>query len=288
MSKENAPSSSITTQHQERHLKILILSPHRADAAFSLSIAIQNWLLARHTVTILNVFTRSRHAPYSDAAFVHENDELSYVSAMRRREDELFLRRITQDLPKGSKNNLRMIDLNLKDAPIRLRCAAEAVCNTLVNPADPAIEKIRKALARQIESGAVDALVIPAALGSHVDHLTVREAASSFTSGRLAVFYEDLPYAGTHPSAAADLDALRATATEQPLQPVLCQSASAVDRKRALVLGYASQIDSEAADIISSFAARYNNGERLWTAGESKLGVSAQTHGWNLQWMGAP
>ena len=77
-------------------LKILVLSPHRDDAAFSLSIAITNWLTARHSVIVLNVFTRSRYAPFSDAAFVHENDELSYVSAMRLREDEHFLRRITQ------------------------------------------------------------------------------------------------------------------------------------------------------------------------------------------------
>ena len=88
---------------KEPHLKILILSPHRDDAAFSLSIAITNWLTARHTVTILNVFTRSRHAPYSDAGFVHENDELSYVSAMRLREDEHFVRRITEKLPKASR-----------------------------------------------------------------------------------------------------------------------------------------------------------------------------------------
>src|ERR1700744_1500430 len=114
----------------EPHLKILILSPHRDDAAFSLSIAITNWLVARHNVTIFNVFTRSRYAPYSDAGFVHENDQISYVSAMRLREDELFVRRITEILPKGLKNNLHMVDLNLKDAPIRLRIPLEELSDT--------------------------------------------------------------------------------------------------------------------------------------------------------------
>ena len=223
-----------------------------------------NWLIARHTITLLNVFTRSRHAPYSDAAFVHENDELSYVSAMRLREDELFVRRITQDLPKGSKSNLRMADLNLKDAPIRLRCTAEAVCNTPVNPADPAIEKIRKALTQRSESGAMEALVLPAALGSHVDHLTVREAALPFTSARPTAFYEDLPWAATQPNPAADLETLRTTAPEDSLSPVLCQADSFVERKRNLVLGYASQVDAETGDVISSFASRYGEGERLW------------------------
>jgi len=250
----------------EPHLKILILSPHRDDAAFSLSIAITSWLTARHTVTILNVFTRSRYAPYSDAAFVHENDELSYVSAMRLREDELFVRRITETLPKGLKNGLRMIDLNLKDAPIRLRIPLEELSDTPVDPADHAIEKIRKSLTKLSETGAMEALVLPAALGNHVDHLTVREAAMSFTRSLHTAFYEDLPYATTHPSAATDLESLREAAAErnEPLSPVIYRITSAIERKQKLVLGYASQIDTEAGILISNFATRYNDGERLW------------------------
>jgi LmbE family N-acetylglucosaminyl deacetylase len=253
--------------HQEQPLKIFILSPHRDDAAFSLSIAITAWLRSRHTVTILNVFTRSRYAPYSDAAFVHENDELSYVSAMRLREDELFLRRIKETLPKGLKNNLHMHDLHLKDAPIRLRIPLEELSDIPVNPTDPAVEKIRKALARQSEAGAMEALVLPGALGNHIDHLTVREAAISFTMGIPAAFYEDLPYATTHPSAATDLESLRGSAEQrnEPLTAVIYQIESAIERKRKLVLGYASQIDDEAGALISNFATRYNGGgERLW------------------------
>jgi LmbE family N-acetylglucosaminyl deacetylase len=252
--------------HQELHLKILILSPHRDDAAFSLSIAITHWLTARHTVTILNVFTRSRYAPYSDAGFVHENDELSYVTAMRLREDEAFLRRITQSLPKGLKNHVHMADLNLKDAPIRLRIPLEEVSDTPVNPADSAIEKIRKALTKQSEAGAMEALVIPAALGNHVDHLTVRKAAQPFTANLPTAFYEDLPYATTHPSAATDLEALREAAMERndPLTSATYQFESAIQLKRKLVLGYASQIDDETGTLIANFAERYNGGERLW------------------------
>jgi LmbE family N-acetylglucosaminyl deacetylase len=263
---------------KEQQLKILILSPHRDDAAFSLSIAITNWLTARHAVTILNVFTRSRYAPYSDAAFVHENDQLSYVSAIRLREDEHFLRRITETLPKGLKSNLHMADLNLKDAPIRLRIPLEQLSDTPANPTDPAIEKIRKALAKQSESGAMEALVLPAALGKHVDHLTVREAALPLVSSIPAAFYEDLPYATTHPSAATDLESLRESAEQrhEPLSPVLYQLESAVERKRKLILGYASQIDDEAGTLISEFATRYNGGERLW-ANHAWLGAFAST-----------
>jgi LmbE family N-acetylglucosaminyl deacetylase len=103
-------------------------------------------------------------------------------------------------------------------------------------------------------------------LGKHVDHLTVREAAMPFASAIPAAFYEDLPYATTHPSAATDLEFLRESAAKRndPLSPVLYQIESAVERKRKLILGYASQIDEDSANLIADFATRYSGGERLW------------------------
>ncbi len=250
-------------------MKILVLGPHRGDAAFSLAVSMGNWLAAGHRVTILNVFSRSLYAPYSDAEFVHENDRLSYVSAMRRREDEHFLQQMTRDLSKAAKANLQMVDLNLKDAPLRLRCAQEDVCDLEVNPEDPAIGKLRKALDQRIAAGDVEALVLPLALGEHVDHLTVRAAALPLTTELPSAFYEDLPYAATHPSAATDLQALREETGARllgELRPVLNQrSGSGWDWKRRLILGYASQIDDDEAAGVGEFAARYEGGgERLW------------------------
>lgn len=251
-----------------RTLKILILSPHRDDAAFSLTLAIHQWLLARHTVTVLNVFTRSRFAPYSDAAFVHENDELSYVSAMRLREDQLWVRRIQESLPKGLKSHLQLAEVNLKDAPIRLRVPIEQVCTTAVDLADPItarpVEKIRRTLTRMADEGAMDALVLPAAMGNHVDHLIVREAAQPFTTNRPTAWFEELPYAVTHTTAQADLEALRTAAVDRgedltELRTLGEESTdTVVARKRKLILNYASQIDEEAADIIAGAP------ERLW------------------------
>ena len=185
---------------------------------------------------------------------------------MRLREDEHFIRRITQNLPKGLKNHLHMVDLNLKDAPIRLRIPLEELSDTPVNSEDHAIEKIRKALTKQSEAGTMEALVLPAALGNHIDHLTVREAALPVAAGLPYAFYEDLPYATTHPSAATDLEALREAAEQrdEPLSPVVSRMELAVEYKRRLVLGYASQIDDEVGTLISNFATRYEGGERLW------------------------
>jgi hypothetical protein len=208
---------------------------------------------------------------------------------MRLREDELFLQRLTQPLSRAHKAHLHMADLNLKDAPIRLRIPDDALYDTAVNSEDPAIEKIRKALTRQSELDNLEALVLPAALGHHVDHITVREAALPFTATLPSAFYEDLPYAASHPSVAADLDALQNASAEigQPLTPILyptqrpaqseslpeaegeaqsaaTEQAKRIARKRRLVLGYASQIDEEAATLIANFATRYHAAERLW------------------------
>jgi hypothetical protein len=240
------------------------------------------WLTAGHTVTLLNVFTRSLHAPYSDADFVHENDRLSYVSAMRLREDELFVQRITHELPRNLKTHLSMLDLNLKDAPIRLRCDNDAVCNTPVNPEDPAIEKIRRALTRQAEAGNIDALILPLALGGHVDHLTVREAAIPFTAGQASAFYEDLPYAAAL-NGFTTLHSLPAENTpdmQDALTPVLCKASEAFAFKRHLVLAYPSQIDETEANVIADFAVSYDGAERLWAnaawlaiAGSAQLSI---------------
>ena len=211
------------------------------------------WLAARHTITILNVFTRSLVAPYSDADFAHPNDRLSYVSAMRRREDELFLHHIPGAKGSPTPSNILMVDLNLKDAPLRLRCTEDELHTLPVNPEDPAIEKIRKALTKQLEVGSADAIVLPLGLGRHVDDLTVREAALPLADSLPAAFYEDLP------------GAISPFEDPAALTPVFSNpTANAIEAKRRLVLGYASQIHDQAGEAIASFANRYNQRERLW------------------------
>ncbi len=185
---------------------------------------------------------------------------------MRLREDELFVQRMTQNLQRTHKTHFKMVDLNLKDAPIRLRCPLDRICDTPVNPEDPSIEKIRKALGRQAEAGNLEALALPLALGNNVDHLTVRDAALPLSTSLPSAFYEDLPYAATHAAGAAALESLSDTFSSyhQPLSPVLCGMDNAVEFKRHLALGYASQIEEEEANVISGFAQRYNGAERLW------------------------
>ena len=246
-------------------MNVLVLSPHRDDAAFSLGLAIKGWLAAGHRVTVLGVFTRSLNAPFSDADTVHPNDLLSYVSAMRRREDAEFLKLMP---------GLNMIDLNLKDAPLRLRCTVEELHTLAPSPDDKAIAKIHKALAKLSAEHAVDAILLPLALGHHVDHLVVRNAALAFAAAHACAFYEDLPDAiqigiEIDLSATAELNALQESRLfVDAISPVILlatkESAAASKAKRRIVSVYASQIDYLTTEAISNFSADYSGGERVW------------------------
>lgn len=255
-------------------MNILVLSPHRDDAAFSVSLSILHWLSAGHRVTIFNVFTRSLYAPYSDAESVHENDRLSYVSALRKKEDEKFLLQMA---------GAEMVDLNIKDAPIRLHCDASIVCDMEVDPNDTCIPKIRKGLAKLTESAnAPTALVLPLGLGHHVDHRTARDASLPLTTEMPCAFYEELPYA-TRQGVQVDLSRFRegiATRLHEELYPVLCHGTHTRpnELKKRIAQIYVSQIDSELVETISGFSHRYQGAERLWAndawlkvAGENKL-----------------
>lgn len=251
-------------------MNILVLSPHRDDAAFSLSLSILHWLSVGHRVTLFNVFTRSLYAPYSDAESIHENDRLGYVSALRKKEDQKFL----QQIPGAT-----MVDLNIKDAPIRLQCDSSIVCDMDVDPEDTCIPKIRKGLLKLAESAhAPTALVLPLGLGHHVDHRTARDASLPLSAEMPCAFYEELPYA-TRNGVNVDLSRFREDANtrfHEPLFPVLVHGTHTrpTDLKKRIAQIYVSQIDSELADTIANFNQRYHGAERLW-ANESWLKVAA-------------
>jgi LmbE family N-acetylglucosaminyl deacetylase len=247
-------------------LHILVLSPHRDDAAFSLGLALDGWLAAGHRVTVLGVFTRSLSAPFSDADTVHPNDLLSYVSAMRRREDAELLKLLP---------GLRMVDLNLKDAVLRLRCAADEAYTVTPAADDTAIAKVQKALGKIDMELKVEAILLPLGLGYHVDHLVVREAALEFASARACAFYEDLPdalrdgegfVADRNIDAAVAVELANVGDAHAPVTLAVSPGAeAAIRRKRKIVSVYASQVDEATMETISNFASRYGAGERVWS-----------------------
>lgn len=240
-------------------MKIVVLSPHRDDAAFSLSLSLDHWLSVGHSVVILNVFTRSIYAPYRDTGAMPEAERLNFVSSLRRREDERFLAALG--------GGVEMVDLEVVDAPIRLKCDASIVCDMEVRTDDLAIPRVREGLAKLVK-GSDTALVLPLGLGHHVDHRTARDAALELSAKVPCAFYEELPYA-MRDGVRVDLSRFREDAStrfHEELSPVHCHGTHTrpAEWKGRIALGYESQIDDAMARGIANFSHRYRGAERMW------------------------
>jgi LmbE family N-acetylglucosaminyl deacetylase len=244
-------------------MKIVVVSPHRGDAAFGLGLAVGTWLAQGHAVEAMNVFTRTEQAPYSDVDSLHANDRLSFASAVRKREDEAWVKRYVGQLGRGK---LTLGDLNLKDAPLRLHCPVEEAFQR-----EPELtEKVVSKLTRALELSKADAVMLPLGVGRHVDHLTVRVAGLPADRQMFPLaFYEEQPYAARATAAALD-DAVQAAtlAAGVPLEASFVSEAAdveaAVQRKQRLVLCYDSQLDDAATAEIAEFSRRYEGRERVW------------------------
>ena len=249
-------------------MKITVLSPHRGDAAFALGLSIQSWLREGHAVEVVSCFTRSEFAPYSDVGSVHRNDRVSFVTAVRKREDEEW-RKQMERLAQGGAAKFTITDLNLKDAPLRLHVGANEVFGRAADASEKVVSKIRIAL----ERSKAGAWVLPLGLGGHVDHVTARDVALSAlgTEVRPVAFYEELPEAGAVGEEVLDAAVLSLTlAVQGKLEPVLAGGAGltdaedAVTKKRRVAWCYDSQIDEAATTGIAEFCRRFEGRERLW------------------------
>ncbi len=253
----------VLRRHLSTTVKIVVVSPHRDDAAFSLGLSIDGWLGAGHQVTVLNCFTQSDYAPFSDVASVHANDRVSFVSAVRRREDAAWGKLVGP--------RLQFHDLDLLDAPLRLAIRVDEVQTASIRAGDRAVSRVAGALAklaRGVGAGGVG-FALPLAVGSHIDHRVVRQAALE-TLAPMALplaFYEDLPYAARAGAGETLPEDVRETGSD--LQPCSSTAAprdpdGAVRRKTAIAECYDSQIDSAEVRAIAEFSRGYGGRERLW------------------------
>lgn len=163
------------------HMRLLILSPHRDDAAFSTGLLTWTTLSVGAHVTIANVYTQSDYAPYAERAGRVD------VSELRKNEDLAYAR-----LLQGS---VEMIDLGLLDAPLRRRIPCEEVLSSSTQ--DQAFHRDVTQLVAQLQKLAMSDLVLaPCGIGGHLDHLVCRAAAQAVYSTDRLGYYADLPYHG--------------------------------------------------------------------------------------------
>jgi hypothetical protein len=236
--------------------ELTIVSPHRDDVPFSLYLSLSRWRSLRLKLNVATVFTVSSYAPRATIRGSDFEDVTSTATAIRKRED----RRIFTLIDK----TIRLQDLYLLDAPLRLGISADAVCR----PQTGSIESRREAemLSRRFRKYFLRGLVLaPLALGDHIDHLTVRAAAVRTSFPHKLGFYEDLPYA-TWVSEESLREAVSYAEhnTGMPLKGVLVRRKGCIFRKRSIVSRYQSQISRDEAAAIARFAVKYGGGERIW------------------------
>jgi LmbE family N-acetylglucosaminyl deacetylase len=228
---------------------LTILSPHQDDAGLSLAMTIGAAAGAGHRVQIVNCFTVSEYAPYSNISGT------AGVGRLRSEEDRRFASMM------GS--TVDVVDLGLRDAPIRLQCPISAVRRRPIG----ALERNEaRQLADAVTRVAKGVLLVPIGLGTHIDHVVVREAGIRVAqSGQPVGFYEDLPYAAETRSCCAHraVDGI-ARRLGAPLQPALVTEMRGVGRKREAIEGYASQISSAQLRSIIQYAELLGGFERLW------------------------
>ncbi len=245
-------------------MKILVVSPHRDDAAFSLGLSVEFWLGAGHRVEVLNCFTQSAYGPYSDAGSLHENDRTSFVSAVRRREDVAWNKLLG--------GRVQFHDLDLLDAPLRLACPLDEVFTVPIRPGDRALARVAGAIGKWVRQagGRPAAVLLPLALGGHIDHRIVQAAGQEVAAAQAArtalALYEDLPYAAR--IAREEEMAEAAARVHAELWAVVPGAEAAVQaavrRKVRMAECYDSQIDSAVAEEIGQFSMRYGGRDRVW------------------------
>jgi hypothetical protein len=238
-------------------LKLLIISPQRKDAATSLGLAIGTWLDQGHAVEVVECFTRTEHVPFADTEMVHSNDRMSFATAVGRRESEEWRKRY-------GVSKLKITDLNLKDAPLRLHCKRSEAFGLEVDRS----EKVWSKISLAIERGKAGAVLLPMAWQRHVDHITARDASLAvLTAETPLAFYEELPGAtpeviaetlrGLTMSARMELTPAFATAEAQDVD-------AAVKRKKRLAVCYDSQLDDATTTAIAEASRAYVGREQLW------------------------
>jgi LmbE family N-acetylglucosaminyl deacetylase len=203
----------------------LLLSPHLDDIAFSCGGTAKQLADAGWRTVLCIVFTRSVPDPRGFALACQLDKglgpEVDYM-ALRRAEDADAARHLGAET----------LWLDLLEAPHRGYGSAPALFGPFV-PEDEIQPELEAALEPLLVAGH-DLLFAPQAIGGHVDHRRVRDAAAKAAPAARTVWYRDAPYAIRHPDARPGHDV-------PPEAPVAIDKA-ALAAKLAACAAYASQL----------------------------------------------
>jgi len=163
-----------------RRGKLVVLSPHLDDAALSLGGTLLT-LSRSHPIVVWNVFSRSRASRYRTLRGGR------IVEPWRRMEETVA-------------SLLLGVSVRFLGFPEAMLRGHRDPRRDAVNATDlQVLQQVRHRLSSLLTGEGVGVLLVPLGVGSHVDHVLVREAAKGLLSqdgGRspAVVMYEDLPY----------------------------------------------------------------------------------------------
>ncbi len=219
------------------------IAPHPDDAALSCGGLIAVLRAHGEEVAIVTVYSGASGAggltAYQRTALgfgARGESDGDAIAASRRAEDGRFARDA----------DVRILWLDLPDAVYRGYEGDASIFGEVRPGDDPPIEPLRSALS----SLRASRVYAPLAVGNHVDHQLCRDAAVALTTARAELsFYEDFPYAWWSGFAGPGFAGPGCTgpgfAGPGPLsvlEPEYLDITGVLDRKRAWVLVYASQV----------------------------------------------
>ncbi|WP_369054355.1 PIG-L family deacetylase [Kineococcus terrestris] len=210
--------------------RVVAVSPHLDDAAFSAGGFLAGLAAAGADVLLLTVYTATVPDPRGFALACQLDKgldaDVDYM-ALRRAEDAAAVGAL----------GVRGRHLPLAEAPHRGYTSAAALFGDVVAGDDDQPEVVAEHVRAVLEeefgdgSGGVDLLLGPQALGDHVDHRHVRDAVDLLRAGR------DLPV-----SRWADTPYLLRPGAQEPRGAARPPTASELDAKVAACAAYATQL----------------------------------------------
>ena len=173
-------------------MRVLAVSPHLDDAAFSAGATLAALADAGHEVTVVTCFTRSVPDPTGFALACQLDKGLPADV------DYLALRR-AENAAATAVLGASPVDLDLPEAPHRGYTSAPDLFAG-VHPGDD----VWREIADRLSGLAADLWLAPQALGAHVDHLQVLRAVASLD--RPVLWWRDSPYVLRRPDAVPGAD----------------------------------------------------------------------------------
>lgn len=236
------PSSSTTADlcplGHPPDARLLLLSPHPDDIAWSLGATVPRLRAAGAQVCTLTFFTRSRYAPG------HPATDIGAVTAVRAGEERAWASAAGVLLRRGG----------LDDASLR---GYDDETELGAAPEPEIVRAAGELLRAAVAAFAPHAVFAPGSRAAHVDHTAVRAAAEQQLVDVPLLYYDDLPYAAVS----------RGSSSRQRLVVRIDEHWPA---KEAGMRHFASQAWQDVLPLVHAHAARVG-GEQLST--DSRVGA---------------